>query len=156
MGDTGPSGGGSGAGGQHTVTFTLPSLPGSVNAIYEPGYSIGSSQPQWRLKNEWALWATRVKPYIPLFKVVTNSVVRIDRCYFYKYFYGNGNWRKADVANMDKLLFDVVAAKTGINDLYFKCGWMDSKDSLENKVIVTLTEITEAEWRRKGELNNET
>lgn len=146
MGDAAADKGRLGHGGQ-SVTFTLPSLPGSVNEIYAPGYSIGSSQPQWRLKSEWALWATKIKPHILLFKIAANSIVRIDRCYYYRFFYGNGHWRKADTANMDKLLFDTIAAKIGVNDLFFKCGWMDSRDSAENKVVVTLTEITEAEWR---------
>lgn len=140
---TGATGGDSS---RNSITFTLPSLPGSTNYIYEPGYSISSSRPSWRLKSEWALWATKVKPYIPLFKIAAGSIVRIDRCYYYPWFYKNGNWRKADVANMDKLLFDTVAKKIGVDDLLFKQGWMDSRDSEENKVVVTLTEITD--WKQ--------
>ena len=134
--------------GGNTISFRLLSLPGSVNSIYEFGYTINSPRPTRRLKAEWGVWATKVKPYIPLFKVAAMSVIRVDRCYYYPWFYGNGNWRKADTANMDKLLFDIISQKIGVDDLFFKCGLMNSRDSQDGCVDVTLTEVTEAEWRK--------
>jgi hypothetical protein len=50
--------------------------------------------------------------------------------------------------NMDALLFNLVTRKVGIDDLFVKRGYMDSVDSQENKVVVTITEVTEAEWRQ--------
>jgi hypothetical protein len=141
-------GGDSGSdGSRNSVSFRLLSLPGSVNSIYEFGYTINSPRPQHRLKPEWSMWASKAKPYIPSFRIAKNSIIRIDRCYFYPWFYGNGNWRKADAANMDKLLLDVVSQKIGVDDCMFKCGMMDSRDSQDRFVEVVLTEITEAEWR---------
>jgi hypothetical protein len=131
----------------NTVTFTLPSLPGSINTIFEFGYTLNSPRPTRRLKPEWSVWATRVKPYIPRFQKAEMSLIRIDRCYYYNFFYGNKRWRKADVANMDKLLFDTISQKIGIDDLFFKRGMMDAVDSADGKVVVTLTEILESEWR---------
>ena len=135
--------------GGNSVTFTLHSLPGSINSIYEFGYSINSPRPVRQVKPEWLIWATRVKPYIPSFTKAEMSLVRVDRTYYYPFFYGNGKWRQLDSGNMDKYLFDVIAAKVGINDLFFKKGMTDSVDSDERKVIVTLTEVTEGEWRRQ-------
>lgn len=132
-------------GGINTVTFELPSLPGSVNEIWELNRP-DSGLPRKRLKPEWAIWATKMMPHILKFSIAEDSIVRIDRCYYYPWFYKNGKWRKADVANMDKLLFDTIARKIGVDDLFFKCGLTDSKDSQDGKVVVRLTEITKAQW----------
>lgn len=140
-------GGVEGRDGVNSVTFTLPGLPGSVNTIYEPGHSIYSSRPEWRIKAEWALWATKMKPYVLPFSIQENSLVRVDRCYYYPWFYKNGRWRKADVANMDKLLIDTIAKKIGVDDLFFKIGMTDTRNCDNGRVLVTLTEITEGEWR---------
>lgn len=131
------------------VEFILSSLPGSVNVIYEFGYSMNSPRPIRRLKAEWAIWASSCKPSIPKFKVAENSIIRVDRCYAYPWFYQNGKWRVCDTANMDKLLFDLISQKIGRDDLYFKCGMMDSIDSEDASVTVVLTEIPENQWRNR-------
>lgn len=130
----------------NTVRFTLPSLPGSLNDIFELNRH-DSGLPRKRLKGEWALWVTRMSPYIPLFTVQPNSILRVDRCYYLPWFTGKGTWRRVDVVNMDALLFNLVTRKVGIDDLYVKQGYMDSRDSPENKVEVVLTEVTEATWK---------
>jgi hypothetical protein len=140
-------GGGNEAAGQNVVTFVLPSLPGSVNEIFEINRP-DSGLPRRRLKAEWALWATRMMPHILSFSIQPMSIVRIDRWYHYPWFYKNGKWRVADVANMDKLLFDTLAKKLGINDLLFKQGWMGSRDAVDGKVVVRLIEIPEQRWRQ--------
>lgn len=133
-------------GAANTVKFCLLSLPGSKNIIYEFGYTVNSPRPQKRLKAEWALWASRIKPNIPLFKIAEMSLIRIDRCYYYPFFYGNNRLRKVDTANMDELLFDVVAQKIGVDDSKFKFGYLDSRNSQDSRVDVILTEVTKAEW----------
>lgn len=140
-------GGGLGSGGSNSVIFELPSLPGSVNEIWEFNRA-DSGLPRRRLKAEWAIWATKMMPHILAFSIQPMSIVRVDRWYHYPWFYKNSKWRVADVANMDKLLFDTLAKKLGINDLLFKQGWMGSRDAVDGKVIVRLTEIPEAQWRQ--------
>lgn len=136
----------------NSVSFTLPSLPGSVNIIYEPRRSIYTNKPDWGLKAEWAIWATRMSPYVSRFsRVSESSVIRVDRCYYYPWFCKNGSWRRADTSNMDKLLFDTVSRKIGVDDLFFKCGWMDSRDSSNARVDVTLTEVMQVEWEQRRE-----
>jgi hypothetical protein len=143
-----PGGGVSVEGGVNRVSFTLPSLPGSVNTIYGPRRTM-YSQNGWGLKDEWVIWSTKMIPYIlPLpHKVAKNSIIRVDRCYYYQWFTNEGNWKIVDTANMDRLLFNIIAKKIGIDDLFFKQGYMDSLDSSKNQVEVVLTEITEAQWR---------
>jgi len=138
--------------GGNEVRFVLPSLPGSVNEIYELNRP-DSGLPRRRLKPEWAIWATKMMPHVLPFSIQPMSIIRVDRWYYYPWFYKNGNWRVADVANMDKLLFDTLAKKLGINDLLFKQGWMGSRDSVDGKVIVRLKEIPEQQWRSAG-VNN--
>jgi hypothetical protein len=135
--------------GGNEVRFVLPSLPGSINELYEFNRP-DSGLPRRRLKAEWAIWATRMMQYVPLFTIRPMSIVRIDRWYYYPWFYKNGKWRVADVANMDKLLFDTLAKKLGLNDLLFKQGWMGSRDSADGKVVVRLVEIPEIQWRARN------
>jgi len=131
---------------ENKVSFTLPSLPGSLNDLYELNRP-DSGLPRKRLRPEWALWVSKMMPYIPAFRVQANSILRVDRCYYLPWFYRNGNWRKVDVVNMDALLFNLVTRKIGIDDSLVKQGMLDSRDSEENKVVVVITEILESEWR---------
>lgn len=141
-------GGQSGSDGSNVISFELPSLPGSVNEIFELNRP-DSGLPRRRLKAEWAIWATKMMPHILAFTIEPMSIVQVDRWYHYPWFYKNGKWRVADVANMDKLLFDTLAKKLGINDLLFKQGWMGSRNAVDGKVVVRLTEILEAQWRAR-------
>lgn len=132
--------------GSNSISFWLPSLPGSLNDLYELNRP-DSGLPRKRLKAEWSLWCSKMMPYIPAFKVKENSILRVDRTYHLPWFYKNGRWRKVDVVNMDALLFNLVTRKVGIDDLYVKRGMLDSRNSEANKVQVVITEIPEAEWK---------
>jgi len=142
-----------GAGRVNRVSFTLPSLPGSVNLIYGLRRTLYSSQPQWGLKDEWAIWVTKMMPHVqPLpHALERDSVIRVDRTYYYSWFCKNGSWRVADTSNMDKLTFDLIARKLGVNDLMFKLGMMDSVDSGNPRVEVTLTEVMRTDWEKRRE-----
>lgn len=117
-----------------------------MNVLYELNRP-DSGLPRKRLKAEWSLWVTRMMPYIPKFSINENSVLKVDRCYFLPWFYGNGKWRKVDVVNMDALLFNLVTRKIGVDDMLVKQGLMDSRNSDANKVEVVITEIIESQWR---------
>ena len=131
---------------ENKISFTLPSLPASLNELYELNRH-DSGLPRKRLRAEWSLWVTKMIPHVPAFTIQPNSVLRIDRCYYLPWFYKNGNWRKLDVVNLDALLFNLVTRKFGIDDLFVKQGYLDSHDSQEHKVEVVVTEVVEAQWR---------
>ena len=133
---------------ENKVSFTLPSLPASLNVLYELNRP-DSGLPRKRLKAEWALWVSKMQPYIPAFTIADTSILRVDRTYFVSWFYGNGRWRKLDVVNMDALLFNLVTRKIGVDDSRVKCGMMDSMDSSDDCVAVVLTEITETDWKNR-------
>lgn len=126
--------------------FELPSLPGSLNEIYELNRH-DSGLPRKRLKATWSLWITRMLPYIPAFSIAETSVLRVDRIYYFPWFTSKGTWRRVDAVNFDALLFNLVTRKIGVDDSLVKYGWMSSRNSQENKVQVTLTEVPEAAWR---------
>lgn len=88
-----------------------------------------------------------MSPYVPAFSIQSDSILRVDRCYYCPFFYRNGKWRKVDVVNMDALLFNLVTRKIGIDDSLVKVGLMESRNSEANKVRVVITEILAAEWR---------
>lgn len=136
----------------NTVSFTLPSLPGSVNVIYGPKRTIHSPN-GWGIRDEWLLWMTRMTPHVGVLprRPLPDSIIQIDRTYYYPWFTKERNWRRADTANMDKITFDLISRKLDIDDRYFKCGWMDSRDSNNPRVDVTLTEVTRLEWERGRE-----
>lgn len=142
----------------NVVSFTLPSLPGSVNVIYGPKRTIHSVN-GWGLRDEWLIWMTKMTPHVLPFprKIQPGSVIRVDRCYYYPWFTKTGQWRRADTANMDKITFDLISRKLDIDDLYFKSGWMDSRDSDNPRVDVTLREVTRLEWEsgREGRVRVE-
>lgn len=137
----------------NNVSFILPSLPGSVNRIYGPRRTLYSSQPQWGLKDEWLIWSTQMTPHVLTLprKLQKDSIIRVDRCYYYPWFCKNGSWKKVDVSNKDKLLFDLISKKIGIDDSFFKLGMMDSVNSSNSRVEVTLTEVLKSEWEHRQE-----
>lgn len=128
------------------IHFELPSLPGSLNEIYELNRH-DSGLPRKRLKVIWSLWITRMLPYIPAFSIAETSVLRIDRIYYFPWFTSKGTWRRVDAVNFDALLFNLVTRKIGVDDSRIKAGMLESRDSSANKVEITLTEVLEKEWK---------
>lgn len=134
----------------NSVSFSLPALPGSLNDLYEINRP-DSGLPRKRLRGEWALWVSRMTPLVPAFEIAPSSVLRVDRTYFLPWFYSNKRWRKVDVINMDALLFNLVTRKIGVDDSRVKCGWLDSHDSQNPRVEITMTEVSEDQWRQHSE-----
>lgn len=136
--------------GINRVSFTLPALPGSLNDLYEINRP-DSGLPRKRLRGEWALWVSRMTPLVPAFEIRPSSVLRVDRTYYLPWFYSNKRWRRVDVINMDALLFNLVTRKIGVDDSRVKCGWLDSHDSQNPRVEITMTEVSEDQWRQHSE-----
>lgn len=128
----------------NSVTFWLPNLPPSVNEIYQPGYSIYSSRPQWKIKAEWLIWQAKMQPYILPFPIAATSFVHIDLLFFYDFFYPKQRTRlrTVDTQNMCKFAIDTIAKKLGFNDRIVKSGSWDSKHAEgSGKARVTLIEV---------------
>lgn len=130
----------------HTITFTLPFVPPSVNSLYNVNFKEPDPSRRITLKDECRRWANEASVYVPRFKIAEESIVRIDWTVYYPFLTKRKTWAKRDTSNMLKLLHDVIAKKIAIDDRRFKCGMMDSVNSSSEKTIVTLTEILVSEW----------
>lgn len=119
------------------VAFTLPSLPVTMNSLYQIIYS----QKRVELKPECRLWKTEAKSHVPRFRISDGSSVRIDFVFHFPFRYRNGKPRIFDVANLLKLSIDTIAEKCGFNDFNVRLGSWSSVDSVNEKVEVTLREI---------------
>lgn len=132
----------------NTISFLLPSLPASMNDLYcIRRSSIYSPVPTLDIKDEHKLWRTSVAKSIPRFTVAPNSLVRVDRIYYYPWFYKNGSWRRFDSFNLDAMLFNLIKTRIDHDDMFFKEGLLQSRNSPDRRALVTLTEIPESEWR---------
>lgn len=120
------------------VRFTLPSLPVSVNGLYQ----IRWTTREVFLKPECYQWKSESKKHVPRFKLVDmNSSVRADLTFHFPFHFRNGKPRIFDAPNLLKLTIDTIAEKCGFNDYRVRLGSWDSIDSTNEKVEVVLREV---------------
>lgn len=120
-----------------SVTFTLPSLPVSINALYDIDYR----RRRVDLKPTARQWKSANKEYVTRFEIAPTSFLRIDFIFHYPYYTAKNTLRIFDSANLTKLAIDCICERLGVNDARVKSGSWDSVDDPNGKVIVTLTEI---------------
>lgn len=168
----------------NTVSFTLPLCPPSVNSLYTINYKEPNPSRRVNLRPECRRWKSDAKGYMPRFRIALDSIVQVDRTYYYPWFEKTGKWpkknlwdweklqeiisqellpsflerglirfRNADAFNMDKLLYDTIAERIGIDakkegDCRFKAGMMRSVNAKIERTEVRLIEIRLEDWRR--------
>lgn len=129
--------------------FTLPSIPSSVNALYQ----INFSQRKVFMNPEARLWKTQMKMMVPRIKASeVTHFFKIDRIYYYSFFTKNGKVRKLDTSNLDKLLLDTIAEKCGFDDSLVKFGDTESYNDTNERVDVVISRVFEegTEYRAVG------
>ena len=120
------------------VRFTLPSLPVTVNSLYQ----IRWTTREVFLRPECYRWKSESKGHVPRFKLSSGeSSVRIDLVFHFPFHYRNGKPRVFDAPNLIKLTVDTIAEKCGFNDYRVRLGSWDSVDSVNEKVEVVLREV---------------
>lgn len=119
------------------LRFTIPSLPPSVNALYQIIYA----QRRVELKPEARRWKSESKKYIVGFRPREGSLIAVDATFHYRFLTANGNQRVFDAANLLKLLIDCIAEKCGFNDCLVRHGSWSSVDSSDERVEVVLREV---------------
>lgn len=129
---------GNGSGGRE-VRFTIPSLPPSVNALYQIIYS----QRRVELKPEARRWKSSSKEHVPRFAPRSGELVAVDATFYYRFYYANGNPRVFDAANLLKILIDCIAEKCGFNDCLVRHGSWTSVNSIGEKVEVVLRGLSD-------------
>lgn len=118
--------------------FTVPSLPPTINSLYQIIYS----QRRVELRPDCLRWKSDAKrSYIPRFQLRKGCLVAVDATFYYRFQYQNGKPRVFDAANLLKLLLDAIAEKCGFNDCFIRYGSWTSVDSTDEKVEVVLREV---------------
>lgn len=119
------------------VTFTLPSMPVSINSMY----NVIFSEKRVELKPQARAWKTKAKERMPPWKITPGASVRIDTHFEFPRQHKNGSLRVKDVSNYLKLLIDAIAERYGFNDNIVTCGSWSSADSEREQVTVTVSEV---------------
>lgn len=117
--------------------FTIPSLPPSVNALYQIIYS----QRRVELKPECRRWKSDAKGYVTRVQLREGLLVSVDATFYYRLNYANGKPRVFDAANLLKILIDCIAEKCGFNDCLVRHGSWTSIDDVNERVEVNLMEV---------------
>lgn len=133
------------------ITFVIPSLPPSVNSIYEIVYRLR----EVRLTPKARHWKSDSKQYVRRFVIAPDSLLQIDFVFHYPFHHANGNMREFDSPNLLKLAIDCIAEKLEIRDKRVKSGSWHSVDSEKEFVEVTLREVTNGKLHQT-EINNQT
>lgn len=95
-----------------SIKFVIPSLPPSVNSLYNIIFSLKQVQ----LKPEIRLWKTQAKQYVPVWKTDKMGYLYFNADIFMPIMYKNGKLKKHDLQNLEKCLIDTVCEKLGIAD----------------------------------------
>jgi len=119
--------------------FLIPSLPPSVNAIYQ----ILFSQRRVEMKPEVRAWKNSAKLFIPQITPLDDSYLfRLDAIFHYNFFFKNGKIRKFDSQNLLKVLCDAVAEKAGFRDELVKFGsWASIHNTEKEQVEVVVSQV---------------
>ena len=120
-------------------TFRIPSLPPSMNAIYQIIFHLKQVQ----MKPEVRAWKTQAKQMIPAMTPHADSYIfRLDAHFHYNWLHKNSSFRKFDTANMLKVLIYWVAEKVRIKDEYLKSrSWETTPSEDKEFVDCTLTQL---------------
>lgn len=101
--------------GVEVLRFRIPSLPASMNAIYQIMFHLKQVQ----MKPEVRAWKTQAKQFVPkwvLPKDIETGFLRLKLEFHGSWFYKNGKARRIDLPNLQKITVDVIAEKLGFDD----------------------------------------
>lgn len=119
------------------ITFKVPLLPPSVNAMYKINYRTK----QCYLDDSVRTFKNQAILFIPPFKIEPQDRIILTLEYHGKFYNNDGTIKKRDVQNLDKCLCDVLFEKFGADD---SCIWMlnackvDDKEDFVNVTIIKL------------------
>ena len=97
-----------------SLHFSIPSLPPSVNALYNVLFSLRRVE----LKPEVRFWKTQAKQFMPVWSKKLNEQSRliIKFTFCSNWYFKNGKLRKLDLQNLEKCLIDAIAERYGFGD----------------------------------------
>lgn len=102
--------------GEDILRFRIPSLPSSMNAIYQIIFHLRQVQ----MKPEVRAWKHQAKMMIPIWKLPQNcetGFIRIKmEFHSHLWYYKNGKLKRVDAHNLQKVLIDAISEKMGFDD----------------------------------------
>ena len=94
------------------LIFSLPSLPPSMNSVYQIIYS----QRRIEMKPEVRLWKSRAKGFIPVWRIEEGEELDLEFKMEGNWLYKNGKPKRMDVQNLLKVVIDALCEKWGVDD----------------------------------------
>lgn len=97
------------------LRFRIPSLPASMNAIYQVIFHLRRIE----MKPEVRAWKTQAKQFVPAWKLpkdIETGFLKLKLAFHGDWFFKNGKPRKIDLPNLQKVTVDVIAEKLGFDD----------------------------------------
>ena len=98
-------------------TFSVPGVPPSYNMSFKINFRLR----QIYLTQEARKFKDRVAIHLPYFTVPDTAQVIINIKYHDNWYCKNGNLKKKDIQNMDKLIIDAIFKRLGIDDSQVWC-----------------------------------
>lgn len=116
------------------MKFQVEGLPPSFNKAFKINYYLRNIY----LSGEARNFKTKVKMSMPPMNFPDNCLFMLVIEYHYNWWYKNGKLKKIDSANFDKLLYDAIAEKLGVDDSRFKKRFVED---FHSEVPYTLVDI---------------
>ena len=91
------------------VRFTIPFLPPSMNSLY--GISTKGGGVKVFLKSEGRTFKEKAKLFMPPRTIPSSLLLDVEAKVYDQWFSVNGNVKKKDITNLDKILMDAIAEK---------------------------------------------
>ena len=120
------------------IEFRVEGLPPSYNKSFKIAHSL---RQVW-LSPEAHTYKNKIKMSMPPTNFVGDELLVAEIDYCYDWYYKNGNLKKKDTQNCDKLVYDAISERLGIDDSHFKIRRVtDFHNDKEEYVIVRIDKI---------------
>jgi len=114
--------------GPTSVTFKIPSLPSSMNKMYQINYNTR----QVFMAPDVRVWKSKAKLFMPVWKIEEDWIYKMSLTFSGNFLFKNGKVRKIDLQNLVKVVIDAVAERYGFDDsrVYnFRCEKVQGDES---------------------------
>lgn len=98
--------------GPGVLSFRLPASPPSMNSIYNVMFGLKRIE----LKPEVRLYKNNMKMYVPSWDLKPEEKVQAELEVVQQWHFKNGNFKKADVQNVVKVILDLICERQGWDD----------------------------------------
>jgi len=95
-----------------SVSFKIPSLPTSMNKMYQINYNTRKIF----MAPDVRLWKSKAKLFMPVWKVEEDWLYNVSLKFIGNFLFKNGKVRKIDLQNLVKVVIDSTAERYGFDD----------------------------------------